>query len=470
MSLEQIYLRLPIALQNLSCTLEGLRLQQKRYGGGFRRRLEQAEARELMSEEQLLEYRDNRIRNFVRHCVSNVPYYRNKFYELGASTGDIRGLEDLRYLPILTKREVQEQSSEFVSDDVSQYGCDSVHTSGTTGSGLKFLMTHEALEEQWAIWWRYRRWHGIELGTWCAYFGGRSLVPAHQSRPPFWRTNYAGRQLFFSAYHLTPENLRSYAEKLRSSRIPWLHGYPSLLALLAAYILDTGFDLGYQPKWITTGAENLLPQQVSVIQEGFGARPVQHYGMAEAVANISECAQGSLHVDEDFAGVEFVEDQPGQSRVIGTNFSNLATPLLRYDAQDIVCTAGRKCSCGRRGRIVDSIDGRLEDYVVLKSGAKLGRLDHIFKDMIHIREAQIVQCAPGMVNVLIVRGKSFNESDEQRLRQEFMQRVGKDTELKLEYVDELQRTNAGKLRFVISEIKDNRVEAVAGSRGGKVAS
>jgi phenylacetate-CoA ligase len=90
--------------------------------------------------------------------------------------------------------------------------------------------------------------------------------------------------------------------------------------------------------------------------------------------------------------------------------------------------------------------------------------------MIHIREAQIVQCAPGMVNVLIVRGKSFNESDEQRLRQEFMQRVGKDTELKLEYVDELQRTNAGKLRFVISEIKDNRVEAVAGSPGGKVAS
>jgi phenylacetate-CoA ligase len=467
MSLENIYLRMPIVIQNLGCTLEGLRIQQKRYGGGFRRRLEQAEARENWSEQQVLEYRDQRIREFVAHCASKIPYYRRQFRQLGVSPNDIRTIEDLHLLPILTKSEVQEHPSEFVSDEVSQYGCDSVHTSGTTGGGLQFLMTHQALEEQWAVWWRYRRWHGIQLDTWCAYFGGRSLVPVQQSRPPFWRTNYAGRQLFFSAYHLTPDNLRGYAEKLRSARIPWLHGYPSLLSLIAAYILDTGFDLGYQPKWITTGAENLLPQQTSVIQKGFGVRPVQHYGMAEAVANISECRQGSLHVDEDFAGVEFVQDESGQTRVIGTNFSNLATPLLRYDAQDIVCVTGRTCGCGRRGRIVDAIDGRLEDYVVLKNGAKLGRLDHVFKDMVHIREAQIVQRASGMLDILIVKGQSFEQSDEQRLRQEFTQRVGDDTELKIEYVDELRRTSAGKLRFVVSELKGSRVEAVA---GGKVAS
>jgi phenylacetate-coenzyme A ligase PaaK-like adenylate-forming protein len=462
MSLEQIYLRLPVFLQNLGCTLEGLRIQNKRYGAGFRRRLAESESRATMSQEQIAEFRDQRIRDFVNHCAATVPYYRNLFHQLRISPADIRGLDDLRRLPVLTKHEVQERGAEFVSEMVAQYNCDSVHTSGTTGGGLQFLVTNEAVEEQWATWWRYRRWHGIELDTWCAYFGGRSLVPIQQTAPPFWRTNYPGKQLFFSAYHMTPGNLRHYAQKLRAAKIPWLHGYPSLLSLLAGYILDTGFDLGYQPRWITTGAENLLSQQVSVVREAFGVRPVQHYGMAEAVANISECDRGALHVDEDFAAVEFVEDQQGRSRVIGTNFSNLATPLLRYDAQDIVWKADRACDCGRPGRIVDSIDGRLEDYVVLKSGARLGRLDHIFKNMVHVREAQIVQRESGVLDILVVRGEKYAQSDEQLLRREFAQRVGSDTEFKIEYVDELRRTNAGKLRFVASEMRDN--EVVAGNR------
>src|SRR6185369_4803277 len=202
----------------------------------------------------------------------------------------------------------------------------------------------------------------------------------------------------------------------------------------------------------------------SVIRQAFGVRPVQHYGMAEAVANISECDRGALHVDEDFAAVEFVEDQQGRSRVIGTNFSNLATPLLRYDAQDIVWKADRACDCGRPGRIVDSIDGRLEDYIVLRNGARLGRLDHIFKDMVHVREAQIVQRESGVLDILVVRGEKYAQSDEQLLRREFAQRVGSDTEFKIEYVDELRRTNAGKLRFVASEMRDNRLEVVAGNR------
>src|SRR5438876_12322072 len=33
----------------------------------------------------------------------------------------------------------------------------------------------------------------ISLNTRCAYFGGRSVVPIEQQKPPFWRYNIAGR-------------------------------------------------------------------------------------------------------------------------------------------------------------------------------------------------------------------------------------------------------------------------------------
>lgn len=462
MSLEAIYLRLPIALQNLGCTLEGLRIQQKRYGAGFQHHLLEAEKRAFVSQEQIEEFRDQRIRAFVAHCANTVPYYRRLFRELRIKVEDIRGFEDLQRLPILTKREVQDHAAEFVPEGVDRRACDLVHTSGTTGGGLRFLATRSALDEQWAIWWRYRRWHGISLDTRCAYFGGRSLVPAEQTKPPFWRTNYAGKQLFFSAYHLTPANLKLYADKLREARIPWLHGYPSLLALLAAYIVDTAFDLGYQPNWITLGAENLLSQQSVLIHRAFGTKPIQHYGMAEGVANVSECEQGMLHVDEDFAGTEFLPMKDGGFRVIGTNFTNLATPLLRYDAQDVVQLGSPKCSCGKPGRLIESIDGRHEDYVVLKGGARVGRLDHVFKDMTRIREAQIVQKEPGKILVRIVRGLNYNEDEEQQLRRELEKRIGSATRVEISYVDEVQRTGRGKLRFVVSELEEHRLERVAG--------
>jgi phenylacetate-CoA ligase len=309
-----------------------------------------------------------------------------------------------------------------------------------------------AVHEQWAVWWRYRRWHGIAPGTWCGYFGGRSVVPVSQAHPPFWRYDLPGHQLLFSGYHMSSANLDAYVAKLRRRRPPWLHGYPSLLALLAAHLLETGTHLGYELRWVTIGAENLLPQQAALMERAFGVRPRQHYGMTEATANVSECERGSLHVDEDFAAVEFIDtSEEGACRIVGTNFTNPAMPLIRYDSHDVATFPGRRCGCRRAGRTVERIDGREEDYVVIASGARLGRMDHIFKDMTNVREAQIRQRHDGEITLLIVRGRSYDADDEAVLLRETRKRVGDDTRLRVEYVEELERTRTGKLRLVVRE-------------------
>ncbi len=458
---EALYLRLPIPLQHLACSLEGWRIQRTRYGGDFLELLREYESRTFWPVEQIRIYRDRRLRAFIDHCARTVPFYRRRFKELGISVRDIRSLEDLRALPILTKDEVQRRYPELVSKAVPEHQQLLVHTSGTTGAGLRFVTTLRAEQEQWASWWRYRRWHGLQLDTWCGYFGGRSVVPLSQSAPPFWRYNYPARQILFSAYHLNSTNLGAYVQELRRKRPPWLHGYPSLMALLAAYVIEKGVDLGYQVKWITAGAENLLPQQAALIERAFGVRPRQNYGLREAVANFSECEHGALHVDEDFAAVEFIPNPDGAGyRIIGTNFTNLATPLIRYDAQDVVTLGGTECSCGRPGRTVTRVDGRKEDYVVLGNGSRLGRLDHIFKDLIHIQEAQIYQRRPGEITIRIVRGLNYTDRDEKALLEETRKRVGDETLVSIEYVEKLPRSQAGKLRLVVSEIPEGQLENV----------
>lgn len=465
MDIEDVYARLPGFAQNLACTYEGFRIQQGRYNTEFRGLLSEAERRNTWSADQVMEYRDRHLRAYVQHCAKTIPYFREQFKTAAVAPASIQSLDDLRALPILSKADVVANSSRLQSEGVDSRKCMVCHTSGTTGSGLRFRVTRRAFRAQWAVWWRYRRWHGIDLTTKCGYFGGRSVVPIAQKEAPFWRYDFARNQVLFSGYHISEATLPLYVEELRRQRPPWLCGYPSLLTLLASYLVESGRDLGYRPRWITAIAENLLPLQKGVIARGFGKSPIQHYGMAEGAANISECEMGRLHVDEDFSAVEFVpEDGTGSCRVIGTSFVNPATAFLRYEVGDRArVSAESSCPCGRPGRLVEAIDGRLEDYVVRRDGSMVGRMDHIFKDLVNVREAQIVQDVPGRIQIRVVRGASYGDDDEKRLEAEVWKRLGQDTQVKIEYYDALPRGSGGKLRFVISSLHDARISAEPGS-------
>jgi phenylacetate-CoA ligase len=461
MDIEAVYSRLPGFAQNLACTYEGFRIQKRRYNTEFRRLLSEAESRSAWTTDQVMDYRDRHLRGYVQHCATEIPYFREQFQNLGIAPESIRSMEDLRALPVLSKSDAVANSSRLQPRTMDQQGCIVCHTSGTTGSGLRFSVSLEAFRAQWAVWWRYRRWHGIDLDTKCAYFGGRSVVPITQKEAPFWRYDLARHQILFSGYHISAATLPLYVEELRRQRPPWLCGYPSLMTLLASYVVESGHDLGYTPRWITALAENLLPLQKSVITKAFGVSPIEHYGMAEGAANISECEMGRLHVDEDFSAVEFVpEDGIDSCRVIGTAFVNPATAFLRYEVGDRVRVSPESsCSCGRPGRLVEAIDGRFEDYVIRRDGSKVGRMDHIFKDLVNIREAQIVQEAPGQIEIRIVRGALYGEDDEKRLRAEMWKRLGTETEIKIEYRESLPRGVGGKLRFVISSLHGGRIAA-----------
>ncbi len=460
MNFDSTYLRLPAAFQNLVCSIKGALIKRSRYARPFWDKLREYEERGHWSQAALESWRDRRLALFLQHCYDTVPYYRQAWDEFGFDPGSVVGLNDLMHLPIIDKAIVRENFSALLSRTIPARKRIMAHTSGSVGSGLRFAITQEFEQEQWAVWWRYRRWHGIQSDTWCAHFGGRSLVPVAATRPPFWRLNYPGKQVMFSAYHLTPSNFRYYVDELNRRKLPWIHAYPSVISILASFMIENDVRLDYRVQWITTGAENLLEHQRKSIFAAFGVEPIQHYGMSEGVANISERPDGRLYVDEDFSAVEFIPRDSGGYSIVGTNVANLAMPMVRYEVGDIAelpdsargddpATVGHVRYGGRQ---VVSIDGRLEDYVVLSNGAQLGRLDHIFKDLEEIQEAQIYQPARGEIVVRVVKGREYTAETEASLLREFRQRVGAFANIGVEYREELPRTKSGKLRFVESDI------------------
>jgi phenylacetate-CoA ligase len=458
MKLESAYQRLPPLGQNIASSLYGWQLIRGRYGREYRS-LEQAVfQREHWGRERIREFANRRLQSMVRHAAETVPYYRRLFADLRLDPQDIRTPEDLGAIPILEKEAVRQNPADFSSQVERRSPYTVVNTSGTTGSGLHFPFSLDAEREQWATWWRYRRRFGIDRQTWCAVFFGRTVVPHEQSKPPFWRINWPGRQIFFSGCHMKESLLDSYVDELNRTQPPWIHGYPSRLALLAAFILEK-HPLDYSPRVVTTGAESLLPHQKTTIERAFGTKCRQHYGMTEGVANISECPEGNLHVDEDYACVEFVPHSDKAWRIVGTGYTNYLFPLIRYAVGDIaeVEDAGRQCPCGRCGRLVRSVDGRIEDYVITPDGRFVGGLNNAFKDVLNVKECQLYQDRLDRLVVRVVRGKQYTRDDEYAIRAGLRERMGALLNIEFDYETRVQRSSRGKLRLVISALPQAQV-------------
>ena len=450
MNLESLYLHLPITWQNWAIGVEGWRIQRRRYGLRYADFATAANLRGSQSETALQAYRTERLKQHL-DAAAQTTFWQRRFAEYDVDPRSSDPFSALRRLPVLTRPEVKAHVHKLRNPVLKQSDLLPVHTSGTTGSGLVFVQTREMEHVTWATWWRYRTWHGLQQHAWCAYFGGRSVVPLSQGEPPYWRWNRPGRQLLFSGYHLSSSTALHYAKALCDARIDWIHGYPSVLALLATFAIEQHLPLP-KVRLITVGAESLLPSQESVIASAFQAPVRQHYGQAEGVANISQCPAGRLHVDEDYSGVEFVplDGMPGLFRIVGTNWHNAAFPLLRYDTGDVATfDADDACRCGCPGRVVRTIDGRIEDHIVLPSGARIGRMDHAFKDMVNVREAQIAQGDDGQIVVRVVRGAEYSPADERMLLMELTKRLGRTSQVSIRYMDSIPRTPSGKLRFVV---------------------
>jgi phenylacetate-CoA ligase len=389
--------------------------------------------------------------------AATTPFWRAKFKKYHVNIFNTEGLTDeIRKLPILTKSEVKAHHHQIVNNLVNMPVTNS-HTSGTTGSGMVFPETLEMQNKQWAVWWRYRSWYGLDTSTWMGWFGGRTIINIDRKNPPYWRVIPPLKQIMFSAHHLNEHTVKSYLDQIVERKLTWLHGYPSQLGLFANLIKSTNIPVKTEIKTITVGAENLLARQRSVIEEVFGVQVHQHYGLAEGVANISEHPDGSLLPDQDFAFTELIPfGSPGSNtcKIIGTNYNNLAFPLIRYNTDDLAEV--NKNSDGTLS--IRAIDGREEDYISLPNGVKLGRLDHIFKDMTHIEESQIYQ--PDIKNIIIkvVKADHYNlEEDEPELIHEVRKRMGKEIGITVQYVKNIKRDKSGKFRFVKSEVKNDIV-------------
>ena len=429
--------------------LKGYAQRFLRRGRLFHKLLQELEQNEKLSYPELIDYQNQKLRLTVERAYQEVPYYRELFDRLKISPEAIKTVDDLQLLPVLNKSDIRGNEQQFVSSAVKfKY---KAYTSGTTGTPLNLFRDHFSINLESAAIWRQRRWAGFRFDHQRETLLGDLVTEIDRTIHPYGQYIPAEKQLLMSSYHLSDEFIPYYLQKLREFQPAAIEAYPSSVYRLARYM-----QIHQEPpipvKAVFTSSEMLFDHQREVIEQYFG-QVFDFYGDAERVAYIAMCEFGNYHYATDYSIVEFLPTEDlGLCQIVGTTLHNAAMPLLRYATGDLTRLSHQPCPCGRAFPVVESIEGRQDDYVITPSGKWIGRLDLPFKGVSHLVESQIIQEKLDFVRVLIVPSKDFTQNDEEILLKNLRERLGSEIKIIIQKVGAIPRTKRGKYKLVRSKV------------------
>jgi phenylacetate-CoA ligase len=459
---DRLYAILPPSLQNLGLSLYGLAYRHERLGGAFDDYVKDFVARDALSQQAMLDYLETKLRTVLTRAYQDVPYYRREWRSIGVEPGDLSRarLTELELLPVTTKQALRDDPLSFVATSVAaRTRLHRYYSSGSTGTPITVLCSNEghrrfiAAREARSFLWAETSIHRPR-----STIGGRLVVPKAEDGPPFHRYNAVERQVYFSAYHISPTNVPAYVSAFNRHRPRLLTGYAYSHFLLARMMLDQGLALEYDPDAVVLSSEKLAPEMKRVIEKAFRARAFEEYGSVENCLLATECQQGSLHINPDFGIVEIVNDEnrpvPAgtEGRILATGLLNEAQPLIRYEIGDIGAWSAASCSCGRDHLpVLAEVVGRLEDVVTGPDGRQLVRFHSLFLGLPHVVEGQVIQEGLSQFRVRVVAADGFGEGDVRAIRGRFQERLGR-VQVQVERVSSIARTERGKFRAVVSQL------------------
>jgi phenylacetate-CoA ligase len=401
------------------------------------------------------EWQLEKLKSTVAHAHANVPGYRQLFREAGVKPEDIRALGDVSLLPRTTKELIRDNLKDFTAENIPNDHLQYITTGGTTGTPVGFYRTNVNHWKERAFLHRVWEDFGWDLRAQSAALRGFFLG----TEEDFWKYDYSARILLLSTYYLTEKNYARYLERLAVSTPPTLLAFPSAAAMLSDMILEHGDEGRVRFELIILASENVYDWQKKRLRQAFpGTTIFSYYGQSEQVSLASWCRESeSYHVwpfygVTEILGSDGTEVVPGESgEIVGTPFWNPATPMLRYHTGDMATKGAGECGrCGRKFALLDTIEGRLQEFVISKAGRHVSMASLIMHSDVfdNVRRFQFYQDTPGLVALRVVRKDSYTDVDTRRITGALKPRLGDDIHLDIVFVDGIERTKQGKLRIL----------------------
>jgi phenylacetate-CoA ligase len=397
------------------------------------------------------EFRKRKLASLLEYCYRNVPYYREKFRDIGATPQDFGNPEDLSQFPLLEKETLRDRPEEFFDPKADRSSWISYRSSGSTGIPLE-LWYHPAERQQMGftmtrefLFHGLKPWHRMVNVT----------EPRHASPKNQWYHRLGlMNEKFLSVYDPPEPNLA----RLLEIRPHLLIGFPSVLMLIGQCMMKDGGEV-LRPRMLFTLAEVLSPDDRALLTKQWGVEPVDVYGCNEAGHIAFQCSRREgYHINLDSLNVELVAggkpvEAGERGEVVVTNFDLRVMPIIRYRVGDVAQSLESDCSCGCRFPMLGRIAGRSDGFLVGADGRLFSALEvALFLNKLQgVNQYRLVQQERGAISVEYTATGDGVVPDVE-IRNLLYQHLGAGMAVEIRRVAEIPREKSGKIRTVVSRL------------------
>jgi phenylacetate-CoA ligase len=399
------------------------------------RQIAKLDKEEKMDPEQRRLLKEKKAIKMIRFAAENSPFYKELYAGI-----DLRGpfSEVYASLPEISKINIREKEETLLTSPVRMMK--KAFTSGTSGSPLTLYRSAGSILKENAYVWQYRISKGLNIGD--RHISMRGVLD-NKTLKYF---NSAENTLYLSSYLLSRSSVKKYVKLIQEFKPKSIVAFPSSLYTLVNLLEEEGLKL--EVPILFTSSETLYPFQREKIEKILNGRIFDRYSTAERSILLHECDHGNFHEAPNYSYFEFKE-----KGVLTTAFINQAFPLIKYQIDDSFMFMDKSCACGQ-GIGVSSIEGRVDDVVLLEDGTRIGRLGVAFQGIPHLRYAQIIQEKRDGITVNLVTSPDFKVKDEELLLHKLRQRLNNTLSISFNKVEEkeIQKTKSGKFKLVVSKV------------------
>ncbi|WPP51592.1 phenylacetate--CoA ligase family protein [Catalinimonas niigatensis] len=416
--------------------------KQLRYSPFFYKRLKEVQKLEKLSHAEVDKLQEKKFLFSLNKAYNQSPFYASFYKENGVNISRIKSVQDLQYLPVITRQEVVEHRERiFIGNRFNKINAS---TSGTSGFTVRVYRDYQSIVEEGAYQWAHRIKFGHYPGMKTVVLRANLSLKDKELYNPFTKT------LYLSSYHLNMENAEWYYQRIKDFAPNAILAYPSSVESLANFFTVLNKRLAVPV--IFTSSETLYSYQREKIEKIFQSRIIDWYGNAERTIALKEEEDGLYDQVPLYSINEFEQDH-----IITTSLINASFPLIRYKVDDTILLQEDHhvfpLSSGRRTK---EIQGRSDDVLSLPDGRRVGLICGAFDGVEHVLLSQIVQEDQYTFNVNMVVTPEYNNEDEALLKQQLEDYVGSHTPYTIRYIseDKIIKSGSGKFKLIVNNMKE----------------
>ena len=418
-----------------------------------------AERSQWWSREQLEELQLHSLRSLIQHAQQTCPHYSEEWSARGLDAARLQSLNDFAAWPLLTRDVVRRHRLKLRTTAAVKRMTKA--TGGSSGEPLQFDLDSGSNDRRVAMTHRGYGWAGAAPGTKQLFIWGTPV-----GKVPRWKRikmdlhHRFDRHLILSCFEFTPDRMRQHFEHMNRYRAEVIVAYTNPLYEFARFLKQEGLTPA-KPKSIVVGAEKLHAFQRELIEEVFGAPIFETYGSREFMLIGAECDRHTgLHLSMENLLVEILNDDGSptphgqEGNVVITDLFNYGMPFVRYVNGDRAVAGFELCPCGRGLPLLKKVVGRQLDTLDTPDGRKIPGefFPHLIKEFPAVRRFQVVQEKLELITVKLVVDGGLTLTEREHMLTEMRKCTGTQVDIRLQMVDDIPLTNAGKLKVVVHAV------------------